>query len=194
MAENEILDLGNSRLYARFRHLLATPDANAAQIVDGLIEDFTPSVRRVLRRAPLHTVLKACGGDRFALQEAVAGFKERAMAALVQQAHATIRSNDPAVMAEKVTELLFDRLIDRVRRRSLHHDHYADAARRSALIAEVEHRLNGCRMEVENLIVTSLRGDPIKRTRRILGPKASAGSVLGASLLGRPGSRGVPHA
>lgn len=194
MAENEVLDLGNPRQYARFRHLLASADASAEQVVDGLVEDFLPSVRRVLRRAPLYTVLKACGKDRLALQEAIAALKERGTATLVRQAHTMTRSTDPAVIAKKVTELLIDGVIDRVRHRSLPHAHYADAAQRSALIVEAERRLNSCRSEVENLVATSLRGDPIKRNRRTLGPHTSANALVGSTLLAKPGSRGVPHA
>lgn len=192
MAENEILDLGNPRQYAHFRHLLATPDASTGQVADALLEDVLRLVRRDLRRAPLDAVLKACGKGRLALQEAIAALAERGMATLTLQAHTITRSTDPPVIAKKVTDLLFDRIIDRLRLYSQRHAHYAGTTRRSALIGEAEHRLNECYSEVENLVTASLQGDPVKRSRRIPGPRMSANALVKHTLVARHGSRGRP--
>ena len=111
------------------------------------------------------------------------------MASLTVQAYSICRSSDPAVMAQTVARLLAEKMVDRVRRFSLRNDQSADTARRAALLNETERRLNECRGEIEALIAASLRGDPIKRTRRrsVVRPPASA--VIGGSLLPRPGVR-----
>jgi hypothetical protein len=189
MAENEILDLGNPRRYARFRHLLASSDATVEQVVVGLIEDVVPTTRAVLRRQPLYMILKACGQDRATLRQAVAGCTEWEMASLTVQAHAICRSNDPVVMGQTAARLLVEKIADRVRRFSLRDDQSIVPARRTALLQETERRLNECRSEIEGLIAASLRGEPIKRTRRRSVVRSPASAIIGDSLILRPGAR-----
>ena len=139
-------------------------------------------LRKKLRGEPLYLVLKACGSDRKALQEVVVNFKERALAKLVEQAHAITGSNDPLVVARKMAELQIDSLVGQATRYAFKHDHNADGVRHAALERAALARLEACKPEIISPLIASLRGDPIPRLRKAHKVRPSAESLLATSL------------
>jgi hypothetical protein len=182
MAENEVLDVGNPRHYQRWRRALADANLSPSEIADCLFEGLSSVLRKKLRGKPLYLVLKACGPDREALQEAVVNFKDRAMAKWVEQAYAITRSNDPLVVAGKIAELLVDRLVDRANRHAFKHDNNADGVRHASLERAASARLETCKPEIVGLLAASLRGEPIRRMRKAPTAKPSVNSLLSKSL------------
>lgn len=182
MAENEVLDVGNRRHFRRWRKALADADLSPSEVAECLFEDFSVVLRNKLRGEPLYLVLKACGPDREALREVVVNFKDRAMAKLVERAHAITRSNDPLVVAGKITELLIDRLVGRASRYAIKHNDNFDVARHAALERAASARLEACKSQIVGLLAASLRNEPIRRVRSARKVQPSVESLLSHSL------------
>ena len=183
MAENEILDVGNSRHYRRWRKALADANFSPTEVAECLREDFLLVLRKKFRGGPLYLVLKACGQDRKALQEAVANCKDRAMAKYVEQAHAITRSSDPLVVARKIAELMIDGVMGRANRHAFKHTQNADSVRHAALESTASARLEACKSEIVSLLAASLRNEPIRRMFRAPKARPSAEILAETSLL-----------
>lgn len=183
MAENEILDAGNPRRYRNWHRALADVGLSEAQVAECLEADFLLVLRRKLRRNPLYLVLKACQSNPKALQDVVENFKDRALAKLVERAHAIARSNDPQVVAHALADLLVDGLICRANRYAFRHAHNSGANRHAALEQAASFKLEACKPEIVNLLRSSLVGEPIKRKGEELKKRSSAESILSGSLL-----------
>lgn len=177
MAENEVLDIGNPRHFRRWRKALTDTDLGASEVAECLFEDFSEVLRNKLRGKPLYLVLKACGSDRAALRDVVANFKNREMAKVVEQAHIITCSHDPLVVAEKMTELLIQKLAGRACRDALKSGRIADALERA-----VSAKLCACRPEIVALLAASLLDKPIPRLRRIAKARPSVQVLLSTSL------------
>lgn len=183
MAENEILDVGSPRRYRRWRQALADAGVNPSETADCLSGEFQTILRNKLRRNPLYAVLKASRSDRAALKEVVATFKDRALAKLVEQACAISRSTDPPVVAQKMTDLLVDRLLDRATCYSLKKNGGSDSAGFAALERATAEKLEACKPQVVRWLTASLNDQPIPRAPRVPRDKPSAESLLSKSLL-----------
>ena len=181
MAENEVLDVGNPRRYQRWRQALAD-GLSHADTVECLYEDFVTILRNKLRGKPLYLVLKACGRERNALQEAVANFKDRAMAKLVEQAHHITRSSDARVVAPKIAELLIDRLVNRASLYALRH---VNADNAHSLEHAASARLEACKPQIVDVLTASLRDEPIRRVLNAPKARLSAEALNARSLLSR---------
>ena len=116
MAENEVLDVGNRRRYRRWREALATLNFSALEVAEPFVTEFLIRLGNNLRRKPLIAVLKACGSDRQALQDAVANLKYRAMAKCVERANRITQSTNPLIDGQKSAELLIDGQVDKANR------------------------------------------------------------------------------
>lgn len=183
MAENEILDVGSPRRYRRWRQALADAGVNPSETADCLSGEFQNILRNKLRRNPLYVVLNACKSDRTALKEVVATFKDRPLAKLVEQACAITRSTDPPVVAQKMTDLLVDRLLDRATCYSLKQNGSGYSTRFAALERATAEKLEACKAHVVSWLTASLNDQPIPRVPRISKEKPSAESLLSKSLL-----------
>jgi hypothetical protein len=166
MAENEILDVGDSRLYRKWKASLANPELSALEVANCLSEDLMGRLRSQLRGKPLYDLLNACGGDREKLRQAVTSLKNGALAKLVETAYAITRSHDVHVVASQIADLLIDGLADKanlyVGKKSL----AIGVGRQAEIERESTSRLETSRPEIIGLLVASLTGQPIKRTRR----------------------------
>jgi len=183
MAENEILDVGSSRRYRRWHKALADPNCSPSEVAESLVEDFGAIFMKKLRGPPLHIVLKACGDDRKALQEAVSSFKDRDLAKLVEQAFAITRSKDPLTVAKKIAELLIDGVLGQSNRYALRHEHFVDAAHHQVLDQVATEKMEARRLSLVESLAASLRGERIPRQykRRLRTP--SPESVVMSSLM-----------
>ena len=182
MAENEVLDVGNRRHYRRWRESLADPNLSPSEVSEPMVEEFLLRLRNNLRRKPLYVVLKACGSDRQALQEAVANFKDRVMAKWVEGAYRITQSTNPLIVGQKIAELLIDTLVDRANRYASRQGN-VDRDRHAALEHAASARLEACKPEIVRLLAASLRGEPIRRPRRAPKDQPSAASITSLSLL-----------
>jgi hypothetical protein len=179
MAENEMLDVGSPRRYKKWRH--SVEDAAPADSADCLYEEFSAILKKELRREPLHAVLTACGRDRAALREVVATFKNRSLARMVETAYRIAGSSDPTVVARKLAELLFARVMSRCNRYFFRRDQ--QESRRIALETAAIARFDSCKAEVIGWLAASLQNQPIRRTQRAPKPATSATVLVSASLL-----------
>src|SRR3990172_445948 len=182
MAENEVLDVGNRRHYRWWRESLADPNLSPSEVSEPMVEEFLLRLRNNLRRKPLYVVLKACGSDRQALQEAVANFKDRVMAKWVEGAYRITRSTNPLIVGHKIAELLIDTLVDRASRYASRQGN-VDRDRHTVLDHAASARLEACKPEIVRLLAASLRGEPIRRPRRPPKEQPSAASITSISLL-----------
>lgn len=182
MAENEVLDVGNRRHYRRWRESLADPNLSPSEVSEPLVVEFLLRLRNNLRRKPLYTVLKACGSDRQALQDAVANLNDRAMAKWVEGAYRITQSTNPLIVGHKIAELLIDTLVDRANRYALKQGNL-DRDRHAALEHAASARLQACKPEIARLLATSLRGEPIRRPHGTHNVQPSAASITSLSLL-----------
>ncbi|MEP7097633.1 MAG: hypothetical protein ABI748_08220 [Dokdonella sp.] len=182
MAENEVLDVGNRRHYRQWREALADPNLSGSEVAEPLVAEFPIRLGGNLRRAPLPAVLKACGSDRQALQDAVANLKYGAMAKCVERAYRITKSTNPLIVGQKISELLIDGLIDKANRYAVRQSN-TDRDR----FAELEHgaaaRLEACKPEIVRILVASLQNEPIRRTRSAPEVQLSAASLVSLSLL-----------
>ena len=182
MAENEVLDVGNRHHYRRWREALADPNLSPSEVSEPLIMEFLLRLGNKLRRKPLYAVLKACGSDRQALQDAVANLKYGAMAKCVERAHRITQSTNPLIVGQKIAELLIDGLVDKANKYALRQG-TIDGVRHAALEHAASARLEACKPEIVSLLAASLRGDPIRRPRSTPRVQPSAASITSLSLL-----------
>ena len=186
MAENEVLDVGNRRHFKRWRAALGDPGLTPAAVAESLYQDFSEVLRNKLRGKPLYLVLKACASDREALRDVVANFKGRELAKVVEQAHRITRSNDTAVVAEKMTELLINRLLGCASRYALRSECSAGGGRQAEIERAASTKLIACKPEITALLTAALRAEPIPRIRRMPKVRPSVESVLSTSLRSPP--------
>lgn len=182
MAENEVLDVGYGKQYRRWRHALADASLSPAEIAQKLSQDFASILRSKLRGEPFYLVLKACGQDRVALQEAVGAFKNRTMAKLVEQAFKITKSTDPSMVATKMADLLIARLRDKANCYALQHRHNADATRHAAIEVETAASLEKIKPRIVEALTASLSNRSVKQFRRPSVPRPTPQAVLDTSL------------
>jgi hypothetical protein len=166
MAENEILDIGSSRRYKRWKEALTDAGLSAADIAATLPEDLMSMLRSKLRKKPLLLILQACRQDPNVLQDAIADFKEISLARYVQSAFEITKSVDPNVVAKKMTDLIVDGLINRS----------------EIQIAREKFRLEQCKPELMKLLGSSLNGESPRQARARPRNRPSTQSVVSMSL------------
>lgn len=183
MAENEILDVGNPRRYRVWRATaldVATAPASSAEC---LYDEFANVLKKELRRQPLYGVLRACGKDPNLLKEAVAAFKNRSLAKMVELAYRLANSRNASEVAEKLGQLLIDRVIDRSNRYLLRKD--LKESRRSALETAAVSKLQACKPEVVALLTASLLNLPVDAPRRPASTPRTHELLLSKSLVNK---------
>jgi hypothetical protein len=163
MAENEVLDVGNPLHYRRWRRMLAAHNVDERAAASALSEDFLSVLRKTLRREPVSLILKACGRDVLALQQAVEGCKDRAFGKSIEQACKIAGTKDPISVAHVLADLLIGDLVDAANRRAHRYQRGPGQFGQGVLEAETTTRLEACRPAVTELLVASLRGERIKR-------------------------------
>lgn len=184
MAENEILDVGSPRRYVKFRKALRNTTFSPDQIADCLPDEFVALTRKSLRGTPLYLILQACDKDRVALQAVIAQCKNRDLAVLAEQAYRCCKSEDSNVVAEKLTTMLLDQLVDRVRYQVFKSEDLDDD-RRQAILEATSERLKGCKTEIVTLLSASLCNVKLPRILRASNKRTtqSARALSETSLL-----------
>ena len=182
MAENEILDVGNRRHYRRWREALVDSNLTPSEVSEPLVWEFLLRLGNSLRRKPLYAVLRACGSNRQALQDAIADLKYGAMAKCVERAHLITQSTNALIVSQKTAELLIDGLIDKANRYAVRQG-ITDGVR----CAELEHaaaaRLEASKPEIVRILVASLQNEPIRQPRGAPKVRPSSASIVSLSLL-----------
>lgn len=182
MAENEILDLGKSIHYKRWRKALSDPSCSLEEALRVLGIDFEEAVQKNLRGPTLNIVLQACIQDPLAAREVVENFKDKGLANLVIRAYNMTQSRDPTILAPAIVDQLIDGVVGRANRMVFENrplsmqDHLKLEKTASEKLFDQKHVL------VEKL-VASLSGKSVGRTKRVKKEKISAQSLLTTSLL-----------
>lgn len=182
MAENEILDIGSSRRYKRWKEALTDAGLSAADIAATLPEDLMSMLRSKLRKKPLLLILQACRQDRNALQDAIADFNEVSLARYVQSAFEITKTVDPNVIAKKMTDLIVDGLINRSEIQISREKFGLNAARRADIQSETIAKLEQCKPELIKLLGSSLNGESPRQARARPRNRPSTQSVVSMSL------------
>ena len=95
-------------------------------------------------------MLRACGSDRQALQDAVANFKDRATTKWVECAYRITQSTSPLIVGRKIAELLIDTPVDRANRYGSRQGN-VDRDRHAVLDHATSVRLEACKPEIVRL-------------------------------------------
>lgn len=182
MAENEILDIGSSRRYRRFKAALTDVGLSPADVAETLKEEVLTGLRRQLGKEFLYPILQACKQSPAALRDAVGAFKEKDLARLVQNACDITKSTDANVIAGKSADMLIDKLIEQCQLH-IEKDKYGfDAARCAELHQEIVTNLEGCRAQIVVELSNSLSGGKPKILRARRQSRPSANTVVSTSL------------
>jgi len=182
MAENEILDIGSSRRYRRFKAALTDVELGPADVAETFGEEMLSQLRRQLSKNSLYTILKASEQDALALSDAIDAFSEKTLARLVLNACAITKSTDVNVVAGKAGDLLIDKLVEQCQ---LHigRDKYGfDAAKCAALQHEIVANLEACRGQIVGVLSNSLSGGKPKILRASRRSQPSANTLVSTSL------------
>lgn len=184
MAENEILDVGNPRRYAKWRAAVADSTCDVPVAVDALFAEslrLTGNQMRQLGKL-LYPALKACGGDPAKLSKAVEALKQKHLVVLFERAVAITRSTDLLVIAATAAQLLTDKLPDGALGYCLRKGDREQHGRYKAIDAVTRAGLDEHRRQIAHLMALALQGGPVplSAARR---RKATAEAVNSTSLL-----------
>ncbi len=182
MAENEILDIGSSRRYRRFKAALADAGLSPADVAGTFGEEVLAQLRRQLCNEFLYPILKASKKDPAALRDAFSAFKEKDLARQVLNACAITQSSDVNVVAAKAGDLLIGKLIDQFQLHIAKDKYGLDAARCAELHREIVKNLEGLRAQFVVELSHSLSGGKPKLLRASRQSRPSANALASTSL------------
>lgn len=170
MAENEILDL-KGRRWQRTRAALAHPSSPLTAMAACAADDLTHGLRLQLAKAlragqTLLTVLQASEQHPAALRATVESFQDQQLARVTRDAIAATPSKDPAAIAQCMAAMLADSVMDRLPALAERTGCFDDNVRHEALMQTVRQELDSRHHELVATIEASLRGQPVRSTRR----------------------------
>jgi len=185
MAENEILDVGNSKRYRRWKAALTNGELASDEVASILSKELQTLLKRSLRKQPLSIVLKACDGDKSTLPDAIESFTEKSLARRVAQAARMCNSTDPFKVGTVVADLVANELIDRA---NLHigKDRYGlDSTKQAEIRRETIAKLEQSKPELTRVLCASLSGHSDIRWNTESRRRQSAVEVASLSLYAR---------
>lgn len=174
MAENEILDI-RGRRWNRSRAALAEPHPSLTYIAQCLADDLNRGLHHQLSEAfhagqTLLLILRAANQDRAALRAVVASFQDQELARTIRNACEVAGTQDFSKVAHCAMDMLFNGLMDKALVFAARNEDFQDPVQRSALARTLWSELEARRGELVSVVEASLRGERVRRVRRVRDP------------------------